>query len=123
MNVIERWKEKITQYAEVRLNLIKLTFIERTSNVLSYFIFIFMMIFMVVAVLVFLGTAFAYWMADVMNSRPAGFLGAAGLYILFVVIAVLLRKNIINGFSGIFIRVLTAAEEEDEEEEEQGKKN
>lgn len=110
MSIINKWKDKITEYVEVRLNLLKLGFIERFSNILSYLIFVFISLFISVSVLIFIGIGIGEYFSELLDSRAGGFFITAGFFILLLILMVLLRKPITNGFSGIFIRILTATE-------------
>ncbi len=123
MNFIDKWKDKITQYAEVRLRLIQINFIRRTSTILSHMIFTMIALLIFFAILIFLGFGLAEWYTVLANgSRVAGFFMAIGTYVLLLLIAFALRRPITKGFTGIFIRILTERDDEEEEEEKQEKK-
>ena len=107
MDFINKWKDKIAHYVDVRLSLVKLGFIERTSNILSYLIFVFIGLFLSVSILIFLGIGIGEYFADLLDSRAGGFFITAGFYTLLLVLMFLLRNAIINGFSGMFIRIMT----------------
>ncbi len=117
MSFISKWKDKISHYVDVRLNLLKLSMIERTSNILSYLIFVFIGLFLSVSVLIFIGIGVGEYFADVFDSRAAGFFTAALMYIILLAIMFLLRKPITNGFAGIFIRIMTAPDPDEEQEQ------
>lgn len=119
MNFITEWKDKIAHYIDVRLQLAKLTVVEKTSGVLSFLVFIFISLFISLAVLVFAGMALGEMFSDLTGSRPLGYLITTGIYILLLLLLFALRKSIVNSFSGVFIRMLT---HEEDEEEEQNKK-
>lgn len=123
MNFISKWKEKIAHYVDVRLSLIKLGFIERTSNILSYLIFVFIGLFLSVSVLIFVGIGIGEYFSEVLDSRAGGFFVTAGFYVLLLILMLLLRKPVTNAFAGIFIRIMTDSDPDDEEEkkEEQSK--
>jgi len=117
MSFIDKWKDKIAHYVDVRLSLIKLGFIERTSNILSYLIFVFIGLFLTVSVLIFIGIGIGEYFAEVLHSRAGGFFITAGFYVLLLVLMFLLRVPVTNAFSGAFIRILTddgPGEEKDE---------
>jgi hypothetical protein len=117
MNIFTRWKDKASNYIDVRLGLLKLSLIERTSSVLGHLLISFIYIFFTLSALTFIGyglmEAFSAWT----DSRIAGAFMTAGLFVLMLVIIFLLRKTIVNAFAGIFIRVLTEGDEDDDEEE------
>lgn len=118
MNVFNKWKDKLTHYVDVRLNLIKLGFIERTSTVLGFVILTFIMLFLTLAVLLFIGIGLQEWFAVLLddNRVAAAFLTAL-FYLLFIIMMVLLRKPIVNGFAGMFIRVMTDSGDDEKESE------
>ena len=113
-NLFNQWKENATRFLDVRTNLVKLTFVERTSNVLSFLIYIFILLFLSVAVLIFLGIAlqetFTTWFD---GNRVAGAFATFGFYVLLAAVVVLMRKAILNGFAGIFVRILTSDDEDE----------
>jgi hypothetical protein len=112
-NIFTSWKDRIAQYVDVRIQLMKLSIIERTSSVLSYLIFVFIALFLLLSVLVLIGIGLGEWFSVLFDSRIGGFFAAAGAYILLVVLAVVLRKPLLNAFSGIFIRIMTQDDDDD----------
>ena len=121
MSFISKWKEKIAHYIEVRLDLIKLGIIERTSNILSYLILVFIFLFLAASILIFIGIGISEFFYEVVGvSKAAGFFITAGIYFLLLVILFFSRNAIVRGFSGVFIRILTA-EDEDEDKDERSK--
>lgn len=116
MSFITNWKDRLTQFAEVRLNLIKLTVIERSSSVLGYLVYTFILLFLLLAVFLFLGIGLQEWFSELVDSRIGGAFMTMGFYILLLVLAFVLRKAILAAFAGIFIGILTAQDKDDEEE-------
>jgi hypothetical protein len=121
MSFINKWKDKIAHYVDVRLSLVKLGFIERTSNILSYLIFVFIGLFLTVSILIFLGIGIGEYFADVLDSRAGGFFITAGFYVLLLVLMFLLRIPITTAFSSAFIRIMTDEGPEDEEDKKASK--
>lgn len=122
MTSFTSWKDKVAQFVEVRLNLVKLTVIERLSNVLGFLIYIFILLFLSITVLIFLGIGVQETLSEVFHSRIGGAFATFGFYVLLVVIAIALRKRILNGFSSIFIAMLTAGDDDEDDEDLKGKK-
>lgn len=118
VDIFNNWKEKITQYVDLRFQLFKLEFIDRTSNVLSYILFTFAMLLFAMAILIFLGIGLGEWLCEVLNTRTGGFFATAGIYIIFLLLLFAIRKHLIRAFSGIFIRVLTENGDDHEDEDE-----
>jgi len=117
MSLLTNWKDKLTQFAEVRLNLIKLTVIERSSSVLGYLVYTFVLLFLVLAVFLFLGIGLQEWFTHMLDdNRIAGAFLTMGFYILLIAIVFVFRKTILAGFAGLFIGILTAQDKDDDEE-------
>lgn len=115
LKIITEWKDKITQYLELRTKLIKLGVIDKASGLLSYFIFTIICLFFLLAILIFTGMGLGEFFAALLNSYTAGYFITAGIYILLFLLFIAMRKRIIGAFSGLFIRVLTEGEEKEEE--------
>lgn len=114
MSFIGKWKDKIAHYIDLRVSIMKLSFIERTSGVLSFFIYVFISLFLATAVLLFLGIGLAEWLATVLDSKAGGFFMTAGIFLLLVILLAVLRKGIVKAFSNIFIRIMTQNDDEDD---------
>lgn len=116
MNIFTRWKDKVSTYIDVRLGLLKLSLIERTSNVLGHLLLSFIYIFFTLSTLTFIGyglmEAFSAWT----DSRIAGAFLTAALFALLLAIVFVARKAIVAAFAGIFIRVLTEGDEDDDDD-------
>jgi len=117
MSFITKWKEKIAHYVDVRVSLMKLGFIERTSGILSYLIFVFIGLFLAVSVLIFVGIGIGEYFAGVLDTRAGGFFITAGFYVLLLVLMFFLRLPITTAFSGIFIRIMTETDHDEPEKE------
>jgi len=116
MSFIGKWKDRIAHYIDLRLSLIKLGFVERTAGILSYLIYVFISLFLTIAILIFLGIGLGEWFATLVDSKAGGFLMTAGVFLLLMILLILLRAAIIRSFSGIFIRIMTEMDDEDEKE-------
>jgi hypothetical protein len=115
-------KEKISRHIQVRLDLVRIEVVERSSAVMSYLIFALICLFIFFAVLLFVGFGLAEVLYDMGMSRGASFLTTTGIYILVFILVVLLRRNIIRLFSDLFIRVMTEDEEDENEKPENAQK-
>ena len=117
MNLFTRWKDKATQYIDVRLGLIKLSFVERTSTLLGNLMISFIYLFIALAVLTFLGFGLMETFAELLDSRVKGAFTTAGVFAAMLLILFALRKTIIAAFAGIFIRLLTEGDEEEDDDD------
>ena len=119
MNVFTKWKDKATQYVDVRLQLIKLGFIERASHVLGTLISMFIMLFLGFGFFIFLGISLLEFFVSILDgNRVGGALLTAAFFGILLGIIVLVRKSIINSFAGIFIKIMTDVGDDDDDPEE-----
>lgn len=116
MNFINKWKDKIAQGIGDKVQSVKLDFIDKTSGILGYLLFVFITIFLLLAVLIFLGIGLGEVFSDLFDSRAGGFFATAGVYVLLVVILFGFRTAIVDGFAGIFIKMLTNQPDKDDED-------
>jgi Zn-dependent protease with chaperone function len=117
MNIFSAVKEKITQYITAYLKLLKINFIDRTSNVLGYIIFTLIGLFLAFCILLFLGLGLVEVFSTIGCSRLASFFIVIAIYLLLLIIMVMLRKNIVRFFVGSIIKVLTEGDNDDESEQ------
>ena len=115
LNFINKWKDKITHNLDLRIDLLKLDFIERTSGILSYFIFTIICLLLALCILLFLGMGLGEYFSKVTDSNALGYIITAGIYILLFFILALARKPIVRLFLGIFINIMTDDENLDDE--------
>lgn len=114
-NMFGKLKDKIVHLVEDRVELVKLSVIESASRGMSYFIFILTCIFITSTILLLLGISLGECFANVTDSRPLGYLIAAGIYLALFLFMLLFRKALAKGFTDMFIRVLT--DEDDDEDD------
>jgi hypothetical protein len=117
MNLFNRWKDKATDYIDVRVGLLKLSFIERTSMLLGNLMVSFIYLFVALAFFIFLGFAMLEAFSSMLDSRIGGAFLTAGVFALMLVILFAVRKSIVHAFSSIFIRILTDSDDDDDDDE------
>ncbi len=117
LDIISKWKDKLLGYVATQVRIAQLSFIERVSGLMSYFIFAIILIFIVFGVFLFLGFGVAELFTAMVNSRIGGFFLAAACYVLLAGILIALRKKILKRLSDVFINVLTEKQGDDEDEE------
>ncbi len=121
VNIFSKWKDKVADYIDIKMKLMKLTLVEHISGVMSYLVYVLVLLFMFFAVFVFVGIGLGEWMAELVDSRSGGYFITAGIYVLFIFLLIALRKSLIKSFSGLFIGVLTAVkDDEDDDEQDNG---
>jgi len=122
MNLFTRWKDKATRYIDVRVGLLKLSFIERTSMLLGSLMISFIYLFVALAFFIFLGFALLEAFSSMLDSRVGGAFLTAGIFALMLGILFAIRKTIINAFSTIFIRILTDGDDDDNDDDDTSRK-
>ena len=122
MNFFSRWKDKATEYIDVRVGLLKLSFIERTSMLLGNLMVSFIYLFIALAFFIFLGFALLETFSSMLDSRVAGAFLTAGFFALMLGLLFALRKSIIKAFSSIFIRILTEGDDDDDDDDRDDRK-
>jgi len=119
MGILTQLKEKVTQYIDVYVKLFKVNFIGRTSNIMSYFLFALICLFISFCIVLFIGFGLTEVFVEAGFSKMVSFFIVIGIYVLMLGIVVSFRKRITRFFASGFIRVLTEGDNEDEEKEEQ----
>jgi hypothetical protein len=125
LNIFGKWKDKVADYVDARMKLMKLALVEQISGVMSYLLYILVLLFVLLAVFILVGIGLGEYMAEVVDSRSGGFFITSGIFILFIFLLVALRKYIVRLFSGLFIGVLTSgkyeSDDDDDDEDNDGK--
>ena len=127
MNLFTRWKDRATDFVDVRLGLFKLSLIERTSTLLGTLIISIIYLFIALAVLTFLGLGLMETFISILDhseggARVGGAFITAGIFALLLLLLFVLRKMIVGAFAGIFIKILTSGDEDDESKEQDGRR-
>lgn len=115
MNLFANWKEKASNFIDVRLGLFKLSLIERTSKVFGQLVLSFIYAFVGLIVLAFIGIGLMELLGSLLQSRMLGAFLTAAIFLLLLVLLLSMRKAIHRSLANMFVRLLT---EEDEEEDE-----
>ncbi len=116
MNILGTLKEKIRQYADVYIKLLKLNFIGRTANLVSYFLFATIVIFIAFCIILFFGFGLVEGCVAMGLPKVASLFIVVGFYFLLLIIVILLRGRITRSFAGDVVKLLTKDEEKEEEE-------
>jgi hypothetical protein len=110
-------KDKITQYLQLRYEIIRLELIERLVNVMGYVIFIVMVLFFAFSFILFTGFGIAEWLSDIMNSRYGGYFATGGVMLIFTILVSWRSASIVKFFANKFIRLLTAVKDNDDKKD------
>jgi len=114
MDIIGGLKDKVTSYIDVRVKLLKLNFILRTSNVLSYLMFAMIGLFVLLCIILFIGFAIADVCVEMGCARVVATLISIGFYVLLLLLLMACRRPITRYFSS---RIIVAMTEGDDEED------
>lgn len=118
-NPIQSVKDKITQYIQLRFELIRLEVIERLVNVMGYFAFIIIAIFLFFIFGLFLFMGIAEWFNTIFHSYALGYLMTAGIILIIAVIILMCSKRIIHFFAGKLVVLLTKKKDEPKKQTEE----
>ena len=116
LDIVQKWKDKIIALVETKLRLMQLDFIERTSSLMSNFIFLMVCILLGFGILLFVGLGIAEFFSELLGSNGLGYLIVASFYLLIGVLLYLLRKQILTKLSNMFISILTEKCDDDEDD-------
>ncbi|MCW3121166.1 MAG: hypothetical protein JWQ38_658, partial [Flavipsychrobacter sp.] len=117
MNILATIKEKILEYLDVHIKLLKLNFIGQTSKVVSYFLFAFICLFIVFAIVLFLGFGLTETFMALGLSKLASFFVTIGVYILMLTIVISCRRGITRFFASGIISAMSSDEDKKKDKE------
>jgi hypothetical protein len=101
-------KNLLKEYLEIRFNLIKLQGVKSISRLLSLLMVMFIVGILALFIMLFLGLSFAWWLSAETGSNIIGFAGAAALFSLLMVLAIIFRKPLFqNPLIRLFIQEST----------------
>lgn len=112
LDFIDKWKAKVVALVETKVKLMQLELIERTSKLLSVFVFIIMFVLLAFGVFMLVGLGVAEQFSAWFNSYIGGYMAAGGVFLIVAIIIYLFRKSILRKLSNIFINALTEDEAE-----------
>jgi hypothetical protein len=112
MSIFGALKEKITRYIDVHIKLIRISFIERTSALLSYMIYALILLFIFFCIILFLGFGLTEVFVSAGLSKAVSFFITIGVYVILFIIAIMLRKKITRFFANEVVNVITEDDNE-----------
>jgi len=96
------------EYLEVRIKLFKLQVIKAMSRSLGLLFATLVVACLVLFVILFLGMAFSFWLAEKTGSNVIGFSGGAGVFFIFLLLALVFRKPLfLSPLIRLFIREMS----------------
>jgi hypothetical protein len=111
-DLINQIRDRIRQYFEARINLIRLNLIGQAASLMSNLIFLLICLFIFFCILLFCGFGFVELFSDLGLSRAAAFFITIGIYIFVLFLALIFRKGITGFFAGKFIATMTANDDQ-----------
>ena len=106
-NLIEPLLERCKDYGKTSLELIKLTTIDKTANILSTLISRLLIVIIGFISLITLNIAIALWLGYLMGKTYDGFLVVAGFYAIMGVIFYFMQPTIKTRINDSLIKLLT----------------
>jgi hypothetical protein len=116
-NFFRQNKSLLREYLDIRTDLLRLQAIRLMARSFSFLMVGVIIVLMALFILLFLGIAFAFWIASLTGSQILGFLCAAALFLAVLVLFIAMRRVLFqNPLIRLFIRESdTVAEEEIQE--------
>ncbi len=114
MNLFANWKEKASNFIDVRLGLFKLSLIERTSKVFGQLVLTFIYAFVGLIVLAFVGIGLMEVLGGLLQSRMAGAFLTAAIFLILLLLLLAMRRTLLRSFVNLFVRLLTEEDDEDD---------
>jgi hypothetical protein len=110
-------KSLLREYLDVRTELLRLQGIRLIARSFSFLMVGVIIVLMALFILLFLGIAFAFWIASLTGSQVIGFLCAAALFMVVLVVFIAMRRVLFqNPLIRLFIRESDTVAEEDVQE-------
>ena len=117
MSIFSKIKGKITTYLDVYIRLIKVNFIGQTANILSYFLFAMICLFILFAIILFTGFGVTESFIAMGIPKLGAFFITVGVYVLLLALVLACRKGITNFFASGVITVMTEQDDAGDQKE------
>jgi hypothetical protein len=119
MSFVSEVKEKIVQYIDVYIKLAKISFIEGTGNILSYFMFALICLFLFFCIVLFAGLGLVEVFKAIGFTVLSSFFITMGILVLLLIFILLLRRKITRMFAGGFIKMMADGRKDDYSEDDE----
>ncbi len=106
--------DKLIKYAETKLNVLKLSFVERVALVMGFCMFLMMCMFVSLVIIIELGLGLGLMIGDWVGFVAAGYFITAGFFTLILVGIYTARRKLMRFFTNVFIKLLTDDDENEE---------
>jgi hypothetical protein len=93
---LTRFFNDAKRYFEVRYDLARLDFIDKLAFFTSFFIKFLIFVLLFTSFFLFISFALAYYLGNLWRTYYGGFLAVAGIYLIFAIIIIIFRKQLIS---------------------------
>src|ERR1044072_2724308 len=90
--------DHVTDFLETYYQYIAINVAQKSVNLASGAINFIVVIFLCLLIFSFSGFGLAWWLGDVINSRPGGFFIVAAFYLVIIIVMIVMRKKVIFPF-------------------------
>jgi len=90
--------DHVTDFLETYYQYIAINVAQKSVNLASGAINFVVLIFLCLLIVSFTGVGIAWWLGDVINSRPGGFFIVAAFYLVIMIVMIVTRKKVIFPF-------------------------
>jgi hypothetical protein len=122
MSIFSNIKDKISAYIDVHVQLAKLSVMSGAAKLLSYVMFSLICMFILFVIITFMGLGISEAFVEMGMAKVGAHFATMGVFVLMLLAAIGLSKNITSFFAGLFIRVLTEKRNDDDDDDETSKK-
>lgn len=113
IDFFQELKVMITDYVSARIKLLKFEIYEKAAKISASLFSAFVIVMLAFLVLLFLSISLGFYFGTLFNSNGAGFLLVTGIYLLFLVPLLLIKKKWIERL--IINRIIEKLTEKEEE--------
>lgn len=117
--IFSELKQDLLAYAELKLELLKLSTYERSGQLIAILSYGLILLFFAFFAILFIFLALGLFLGDAFDSIGAGFVVVAGLYILLIGLVVLCKKKVCRMIVNIVLAALNDNDDNDDATDQQ----
>ena len=106
--------DKGIRYVEAKLNIIKLSAIERISILMGFLMLMIISMIGVLTIFIFVGVGMGIYFGEITGSAAGGYFITAGIYLIVFSTLILFKKSMLRAFANLFVNLLTDDVDKDE---------
>jgi len=111
--------DKVKEYLEGHLDVLKLSVIERVAIVMGFCMFMMLGMMAATAIIIFVGIGLGIYLGEVVGSPAGGYFIVTGIYILLLSLIAVFKRKLLRWFAGIFVGLLTSDDDDFDQPNEQ----